>query len=137
MEYLKKLFVPYELAVKLKEKGFNEPCIGLYLESGRLWSLDNTGGDFSGITNENKKRETAAPLYQQITDWFRDKYNLHFFIVPYGDGKHWSLCNVGKTTRTDFFERINSATRIKYEGVKFNTYYEALDSAIEEALKLI
>ena len=43
---MKKEFVPYELAVKLKELGFDEPCLGNYrLPSNRLiteWEINNT-----------------------------------------------------------------------------------------------
>lgn len=78
-----KEFIPYELALALKELGFDEPCFGYYYtlngkdwkfaEKSEYYRLDdeiNIGGKFS----------LPAPLYQQAFRWFRDKYNLYNFI---------------------------------------------------------
>ena len=54
-------FVPYELAVKLKELGFDEPCM-------------------SSKDMNNSKGLIQLPLYQQAFRWFREKYNLRGFI---------------------------------------------------------
>jgi hypothetical protein len=69
---MEKEFVPYELAVKLKSLGFNEPCFGYYKDmKGEKVLLYDTM-DFDGECN--------APLYQQAFRWFRDKHNLRGFI---------------------------------------------------------
>jgi len=54
-----KEFVPYELALKLKQLGFDEPCIAThgYLE---LYINTNDG-------------HLKAPLFQQAFRWFREK----------------------------------------------------------------
>ena len=80
---MEKEFVPYELAVKLKALGFNEPCFGYYYtlngkdwkfaEKTEYWKLDdeiNIGGKFTLL----------APLYQQAFRWFRKKYKLSGLI---------------------------------------------------------
>lgn len=56
-------FVPYELALKLKELGFKEDCFRYYNVHGEL------GNSFNLST-------TVAPLWQQIFDWFHKEYNL-------------------------------------------------------------
>ena len=62
---MEKEFVPYELAVKLKSLGFNEPCFGYYKDmKGEKVLLYDTM-DFDGECN--------APLYQQAFRWFREK----------------------------------------------------------------
>jgi hypothetical protein len=81
---MEKEFVPYELAVKLKALGFNEPCFGYYYtlngkdwkfaEKTEYWKLDDEisiGGKFTLL----------APLYQQAFRWFREKYDLQYNIV--------------------------------------------------------
>ena len=84
---MNKDFAPYELAVKLKELGFDEPCFGRYIYDGRgkEWFLVQTQqtknasvifeGDISvdGIS-------VASPLYQQAFRWFREKYGLYHSI---------------------------------------------------------
>jgi hypothetical protein len=49
-------FVPYQLALELKQLGFDEPCFG-------------TASDID-IT---LKSDIKMPLYQQAFRWFRDK----------------------------------------------------------------
>ena len=67
---MKHLFVPYELAVKLKEKGFDENCFGFYTENLKLCSAN--------LNNINRadKFYISAPLYQQVIDWFREKHKI-------------------------------------------------------------
>jgi hypothetical protein len=65
---MKNEFIPYELAVKLKALGFNEPCLGFY----------DCERDFKMISNKTKflDCEVAIPLYQQAFRFFREKHNL-------------------------------------------------------------
>ena len=60
-------FVPYELALKIKALGFDEPCFGFY----DGWDNNKSiGGNYpcDGIN--------SAPLFQQAFRWFREKYDL-------------------------------------------------------------
>ena len=76
---MKEQFVTYEIALKLKDLGFDEPCIAYYF---------NRYGDvelFSEFVIDHSKRvfythseyETIAPLWQQAIDWFLKKNNWH------------------------------------------------------------
>lgn len=76
---MEKEFVPYELAVKLKELGFNEPCFGRYDgigdNKGKIWyEIPNSGQDSIPV------RDVLAPLFQQAFRWFRKKYNIQGYI---------------------------------------------------------
>jgi hypothetical protein len=66
---MKKEFVPYKLAVKLKELGFDEEGFGMYNENGEVLP-------FEPYTSESK-----AILFQQAFRWFREKHNLHAEIT--------------------------------------------------------
>ena len=71
---MEKEFVPYELALKMKALGFDEPCFGHY-SNGELV--------YSSHTNNNMQRfRYSAPLYQQAFRWFREKYSYQSFISP-------------------------------------------------------
>jgi hypothetical protein len=64
---MNKEFVTYEIALELKELGFNEPCIGYYKDmKGEKVLLYDTM-DFDGECN--------TPLYQQVFRWFEEKYS--------------------------------------------------------------
>jgi hypothetical protein len=68
---MEKEFVPYELALRLKVLGFDEPCFGFYDE----WDNNKAiGGNYpcDGIN--------SAPLYQQAFRWFREKFGLNHEI---------------------------------------------------------
>ena len=83
-----KEFAPYELAVKLKALGFNEPCFGFYLEDG-TWtpaSYSREGTVYPSNT-DLLPEWCAAPLYQQAFKWFREKYSLCIVIKPIDDKK--------------------------------------------------
>lgn len=64
---MEKEFVPYELAVKLKALGFDEPCLKSY------------GTD--GLLNENDhEMYLSAPLFQQGFRWVREKYGYWSYV---------------------------------------------------------
>jgi len=72
-------FVTYELAVKLKELGFNDPCFNLYdfRTKELMYKIPNIGevGTYK-CANHNKTNHISAPLYQQAFRWFREKHGL-------------------------------------------------------------
>jgi hypothetical protein len=83
---MNKEFVPYELAVKLKQLGFDEPCFARFNNDGDLliahtekYIIDN-GVDRSEFF-------TLAPLFQQAFRWFREpkngSYNHLDFMYEY------------------------------------------------------
>jgi len=117
---MKHLFVPYELALKLKEKGFDEECFGNYdcwskKEPARL--MTNIYPYFLGQEYAKRFDKTCilAPLYQQVIDWFREK-NIQIIELP-----------------TQNFRTIKWAVS---DNGKFKGGFP-LDEAIEEALKFI
>ena len=74
-----KEFVPYEQALKLKQLGFDEPCLSYYEGESFSHHLATTEGGDDYII--------PAPLYQQAFRWFREKYNL----MPLVDRSYMNL----------------------------------------------
>jgi len=77
---MEKEFVPYELALALKELGFDEPCVAKYAiyNPGNEMNLfpQNQNffkGGFEFFKNSHNDTKIAAPLYQQAFRWFREK----------------------------------------------------------------
>lgn len=87
---MKKQFIPYELALKLKELGFNEACFYYFNKSknNQLWqdieggyyrnSVISVGNLLWGETFDNGN--ISAPLWQQAFEFFREKYNLDSYV---------------------------------------------------------
>ena len=107
-----KLFVPYKLAVMLKEKGFDDSCFAHYrdLDPNSLIMLSTgiAGVRYSWLED---KDIVLAPTYQDVIDWFFDK---GIYIVMHPDALTWGW---------------------HYNGESH--YYETKKDAIIEALELI
>ena len=69
---MEKEFVPYELALKMKELGFDEPCFAYYNYYIKGVPLNMYGSDYNGTGQ-------PAPTWNSAFRWFREKYNLHSF----------------------------------------------------------
>lgn len=102
--YIKKQFCNYEIALKLKELGFDKECLAsYYTDDERNYSkngeydvrkklsssidFDPFKNDFDNFyKNSDKDYYVAAPLWQQVIDWFREKYdvNIHVYKSVYG-----------------------------------------------------
>lgn len=115
---MNKEFVPYELAVKLKELGFDEQCLGLYEEVEneiKLLHADSIVITYLLNTANHEKRfyHCKSPLWQQAFDWLWNKTNKYIIPIP-NDDKEW-LCL----------------------GRKFKTYQEARQACLEKLIELV
>jgi hypothetical protein len=89
-----KEFLTYELTLKLKEVGFNEPCMGYY----------DCERDLKLVPNKNKflSCEYAAPLYQEVFRWFREKHNMLANVYSNASGFCYEYSDtIGGTHRLD------------------------------------
>jgi len=66
---MKNEFVPYNLAIQLKELGFDEPCFGWWFADEEMLIIDKS-------TKSTSENIIQAPLFQQSFRWFREKYKL-------------------------------------------------------------
>lgn len=123
---MKELFVNYEIAKQLKEKGFAEECLAYYHIAFGLTVERKVKENLSGTGTE-----TLAPLYQQVVDWFREKHKIHIEMSydPYHVLKkdnHYSCVATG-------IDGTFHADTLVFG----KDYYTVLDESITEALKLI
>ena len=72
---MEKEFVPYKIALELKDLGFDEPCFGFYGTDGYLYIQYARNGNIFKRNNG-----CLSPTFSQIFRWFREKYKLHIFI---------------------------------------------------------
>ncbi len=112
---MNKEFLPYELALELKELGFQEECVGLYDVQKRLFNR----GTYKFV---EKETNVLAPLYQQAFRWFREKY-----------GYNWSLYNY-----TGIFDEFLTSHPDAPAGEwVYETYEEAERECLKEIIKII
>lgn len=134
---MEKQFVPYELAVKLKELGFDEECMSFYNLSGRLnlsridsfnWIIRNSDD------NIIKLKCVAAPLWQQAFDWFREYYGFTYIIDDYNiDGVIGYDLQIRKLN--DFV--IGVRNKVIWNSFSHSTFHEARHACLEKLIELI
>ena len=138
--YIQNQFCNYEIALKLKELGFNEEVIAAFNTEDKVLSVFAFSVPNKGIFEQGFEKGWCikAPLWQQIIDWFREKHKYSVSIhvdednsTP-SDIKYWYCID-------SFFEVPNN--KIVREGIEevdnFNSYQEAREQAILKAIKLI
>jgi hypothetical protein len=115
---MKKEFVPYELALRMKQLGFDERCI-MHWWKGKLSYYQM--GDFSPT-------HTPAPTFSQVFRWFREKgyrytissdlyeKNGRFYFDTWTDGLIVSM-----------FE----------SGFKYTTYEEAELACLKKLIEIV
>jgi hypothetical protein len=119
---MESLFVPYKIALALKELGFDEPCLGWYLPE--IVDKGNVASVILGsyITKWNKFGDRlSVPTFSQTFRWFRDKHRLHTWIYQVEDNKF-------------FFSCLKNGRYLVCNSIKFTTYEEA---ELECLVKLI
>ena len=138
---MKEQFVPYDIAHKLKQKGFDETCFGFYsshFASGMKLIICDTPkqGKFEG-------QECSAPLYQQAFDWFRDKHGLDCPVTTQ-DNKIFTF-QIWDTIAGPFYaenkpisERVKKIKTFSW-GSKtwYDSYREAQNEAINRLIELV
>lgn len=121
-------FVPYELALKLKQLGFNASCLARYrrgkFQSNTLCRLI----DYN--SNPIVMGDISAPLWQQVFDWCIEKHNLTGHITWYGGLEFPRMC----------FNYMYSGTLtqgLRKIGRTCDTYQEARQECLEKMINLI
>jgi len=148
---MKKIFVSYEMALKLKELGFDDICLAYYNRDGLRFATPALDHDFipwyyknsscSWFTNifrpSRKKENCTAPTHQQVMDWLREKHSIDIFAVKTPEGAR-KLLPVEQQGRYHFYMlNDNWNPTIPSPGYYENDYYVGLNKIIEESLNKI
>jgi len=122
MNELEKEFVPCEIALELKELGFDKPCLG------RHYTLDGNNWKFADNEEYNNIDEIYdigddftinAPTFSQSFRFFREKYNYHHTI----------------TLNKKYVSLVYSSI-VNFSIDEFDTYEEAELESIKQLIKL-
>lgn len=139
---MESLFCPYELAVKLKELGFDEPCLVVTHRDGTLFSLvpaftrESQVEGLPSIKNSeclweddedslNGIQEVATPLFQQAFRWFREKYELYSTI----------MFRVSAEDNNEYWDWLIKGEEVVYR--HFKTYEEAELECLTKLIEII
>jgi len=108
---MEKEFVPYELVVKLKEFGFDEPCLC-------SWNFYTNELNFNGQPSTFSSEDVIQlPLFQQAFRWFREKYGIVGYCYIPNETGYWGHSFENKS--------------------KYDTYEEAELACLEKLIEII
>jgi len=123
---MKKEFITYEIALRLKELGFDEECFMIFRDGTlKAPALTDWYNHNCRIGNT-----ISAPLWQQVIDWFREKHNIHIEILSFD-------------TETILYDPIvkqliNGEWSDEYpEYDSQDNYYTARELAIQKAIEIL
>lgn len=125
-------YVSFDTAKLLKEAGFDVPCFNQYTERGTIWHYDCP-------ENFNKSQcETSCPTQALAARWLREVNGIHVSSNIFmdsandADGKtvdEWTFWSY------DLFD--NSGRIIEESDDRYDSYEQALEAGLQEAIKLI
>lgn len=126
------LFVPYEIALKLKELGFDEECYGVFVQDKGNILVPISNIYYTGCA---LLKHIKAPLWQQVFDYLRK--NGIYVEIRFADKA---------LTQYEFFvfktyeEQVNQIIRNIKLGdsrLTYKSYEEAREQAVLKALELL
>lgn len=121
-------FVPFNIAEALKDMGYAEECFGFYYYDG---SLRNWRLEWSESSN-NYEFPVQAPLWQQVTHWFRKEHNIEIWVFNWGRLMREEFCH----KEYECLVRHKNQNQTIYSEF-FDDYQEALTAGILYALTVI
>ena len=121
------ILITKETAIVANEKGFNHPTTKTYMDLG-----------MHGIPSyrlvDNNEGELKAPSQSVLREWLRMDHFIHIVVVPYGFiGGQEDL----KGNDSTYSYYVYDNTEWKFDGVDFQTYEDALEIALRNAIELV
>ena len=121
---MEKEFLPYDIALALKELGFDESCLNFYFRGEVLIEMKATH------TFKEDSECIKAPLYQQSFRWFREKYKIECYVNSY-----WKEIDSSKRT---YYANYNYGSDIFYTITKeFETHEEAELECLKKLIEIV
>ena len=114
-------YCSFGLSKLLKEKGFDEPCCGIWHVNNKLFELHYEPLDYSELREER----LLAPTHQMAMKWLREKHNLHIEVIYnpyYEEYKGCMYKTIGEYNYTEFYSTYEEAVEaaLKYVLEKFD-----------------
>ena len=118
-------FTLYPEAFKLKQLGFDEPCLKFYTTEKLVLGLDTDNGDTNSKLSQYNPLFISAPTYSQAFRWFREKYQLHSTITSISqESWQWHITKPGESLGKLYDE-------------DFYTYEEAELQCLQHLIKIV
>jgi hypothetical protein len=142
---MEKEFVPYELALKMKQLGFDEPCLGVF----ELIVVGDTIPKFrynwegeDKWFNHNKEKDEfkdhdwywSAPTFSQAFRWFREKYEIFGIISSEKDDNYYNTEFFGYSV---YKTKVNAPLSIGLDLKENASYEEAELACLDKLIEIV
>jgi hypothetical protein len=135
MENLQKDFLPYELSLKMKQLGFDEPCLMYWNDFGKT-SINRF--QLHNKIDEWCQNYIEAPLYQQAFRWFREKYDWQHSIEPTADQHRFEVGYNYWVWNSKTGEEYHTMPKNRPTGDwEYETYEEAELACLEKLIQIV
>lgn len=129
-------YVSLEVAKKLKGKGFNELCHCYYCnDENKCYRAPLSKFDYELLSD----RDFLMPSLYDAQKWLRNKHKLHVDVGMcnnYSTNADGEICHVWAVWTFSIYHTTSMIYDCEHLG-EYDTYEEALNAGILEALKLI
>lgn len=125
-------FIPFELAVKLKELGFKEKCIAKYNNESKILYILHPHESFYEFTEVSEFNDflsdevnntiTIVPLWQQAFDWCFNQIKNNSNL---SNRNYWLI------QKHEFFEVVSNLSHSSEESLMHGTKEDCLIKLIE------
>jgi len=120
---MEKEYVPYDLAVKLKELGFDEPCLTCYDKLKMIASHSKNVFDYKNYNTSGYM--VSRPTFSQAFKWFREKYELYSTI----------MFRVSMEDNNEYWDWLIKGEEVVYR--HFKTYEEAELACLTKLIEIV
>lgn len=135
-------FVTFEIALKLKEKGFKEECIAYYHTDGELlYNRDQyRGGNYKSLLRSYNSlpknpigcEQIDAPTISQVLKWLREEKEIYIECFLYDGTYSYFIKSITQICKDDLFhECLNEDTTDE----EYTTYEQAALAGVAYCLE--
>lgn len=123
-------YCSFELSKLLKEKGFDEPCYGIWHVGNKLFDVNYEPLDYSELREER----LLAPTHQMATKWLREIHKISIDICTVQGKRVSYMFNIWDFANIYDNKYIGGTFDLREQLYGFNTYEEAVEAALKYCL---
>lgn len=132
-------FIDKQLAIKLKEKGFDRPCLGFYnpiQDELQLYCANNKDVTYKNILTSVYKNKVLvdAPTIEQVLEWLREDCGLYISMAC---SRNYDIDADGRELGSwvywwyEIYSYLSADLIYQEEEKEYDTYDEAILEGIE------
>jgi hypothetical protein len=121
-------FITYELALRMKQLGFDEPCMGVYYGDEDDIQFVLNVRETQYYAQKGYKNGILASTWQSAFRWFREKYGLEG-VIQQAEDYIWYKWEISQYNE--------NGKKYVYDWYEYKTYEEAELACFEKLIEIV